>query len=154
MGLLLTVILTSLQCVCFLRDCLHCTCRGCEDDQKSASLLLPPLFSTSLLPPPLFSTFPPLQLLDLHRSSISPKRQSQTGFLPSHRIHLGFQHSPSISGSHSGSSTNMAIMKAHMDWMCKHWMLRGAFKTNFRLKLGFCPNWLDPPSPRKLGFLP
>ena len=24
-------------------------------------------------------------------------------------------------------------------------MIRGAFKTNFRLKLGFCPNWLDPP---------
>ena len=23
--------------------------------------------------------------------------------------------------------------------------IRGAFKTNFRLKLGFCPNWLDPP---------
>ena len=30
---------------------------------------------------------------------------------------------------------------------------RGAFKTNFWWKLGFCPNWLDPcPPPTTLGF--
>ena len=73
------VISASLLCVCFRRDCLHCTCRDCEDDQKAASLQAPPLSSTS----------PPL-LLSLHHSSTYPKRQSQTGRLPSHQIHLDF----------------------------------------------------------------
>ena len=73
------VISASLLCVCFRRDCLHCTCRDCEDDQKAASLRAPPLSSTS----------PPL-LLSLHHSSTYPKRQSRTGRLPSHQIHLDF----------------------------------------------------------------
>ena len=73
------VISASLLCVCFRRDCLHCTCRDCEGDQKAASLQAPPLSSTS----------PPLRL-SLHHSSTYPKCQSRTGRLPSHQIHLDF----------------------------------------------------------------